>query len=151
MADHVCCFCGFEMVNSGMRRNLWSAANSEIIQSLIYIVGKAKFMETSVLEGELNKWKHICRFCVTALSSYRKKERDLLAKAANTPVRSSDIPATSHQIQRKRPMTTSSLIPPPKRVLFARDSQISSPPVAVSSKQYALIHQFYCYMLLFIV
>ena len=49
-ADHVSCF---EMVNSGMRRNLWSAANSEIIQSLIYIVGKAKFMETSVLEGEL--------------------------------------------------------------------------------------------------
>ena len=51
-ADHVSCF---EMVNSGMRRNLWSAANSEIIQSLIYIVGKAKFMETSVLEGELIK------------------------------------------------------------------------------------------------
>ena len=40
---------------SGTRRNLWSAANSEIIQSLNCIVGKAKFMETSVLEGELKE------------------------------------------------------------------------------------------------
>ena len=99
-----------------MRRNLWSAANSEIIQSLIYIVGKAKFMETSVLEGELKKWKHICRFCVTALSSYRTIERDLLPKAANTPLRASDIPATCHQLQRKRQMSTSTLIPPPNRL-----------------------------------
>ena len=87
-------------------------------------------METSVLEGELKKWKQICRFCVAALSSYKKKERDLLAKAANSPVKSSNIPATSHQLQRNRPMTTSLSMPPPKRVLFARDSQISSPPVA---------------------
>ena len=50
---------------------------------------------------------------------------------------------TFHQLQQKRSITTSSSIPPPKRVLFARDSQIL---LVVS-----IDRSIYCCMLLFIV
>ena len=56
-------FVTLKLQNNRMRRNLWSAANLDIMQPLNYIVGKAKFMETSMLEGEFKKWKHISRFC----------------------------------------------------------------------------------------